>query len=139
VDRSISLAGLLNRRGLVLRSDLLKPWARWITPEVESRRFDTRFFAAILPAGQHPADVATETEGEADAATWLSPSAAIAAARRKEILLMPPTAVSLAELAEHSSLESVLTAPRRLAPNLPTISLVDGELRLDLPDVGYPL
>lgn len=139
VDRSVSLAGLLNRRGLVLRSDLLKPWARWITPEVESRRFDTRFFAAILPAGQHPADVAAETDGEADAAAWLSPSAAIAAARRKEILLMPPTAVSLAELAEHSSLESVLTAPRQLAPNLPTISLVDGELRLDLPGAGYPL
>ena len=37
--------------GLVLRSDLLRPWARWITPVVEPRRFDARFFAAALPAG----------------------------------------------------------------------------------------
>jgi 8-oxo-dGTP pyrophosphatase MutT (NUDIX family) len=139
VDRSVSLAGLLGRRGLVLRSDLLKPWARWITPEIESRRFDTRFFAAALPAGQRTADVAAEAEGEADAAAWVSPSAAIAAARRKEILLMPPTAVSLAELAEHSSVESVLAARRQLSPTLPAISLVDGELRLDIPDVEYPL
>jgi 8-oxo-dGTP pyrophosphatase MutT (NUDIX family) len=140
VDRSVSLAGLLGRRGLVLRSDLLKPWSRWVTPEFESRRFDTRFFAAVLPAGQHTADVAAEADGEADAAAWLSPSAAIAAARRKEILLMPPTAVSLAELAEHSSMESALAAPRELTPILPAISLVQGEPWLDIPPhVEYPL
>lgn len=52
LDRSVSLAGLLRRRGLVLRSDLLRAWARWITPVTEERRFDTRFFAAALPAGQ---------------------------------------------------------------------------------------
>src|SRR5262252_6222824 len=46
---SVSLARLLHRRGLVLRSDLLRPWARWITPVTEERRYDTRFFAAALP------------------------------------------------------------------------------------------
>jgi len=56
IDRSLSLAGLLQRRGLVLRSDLLRPWARWVTPEIEGRRFDTRFFAAALPAGQRTRD-----------------------------------------------------------------------------------
>ena len=140
VDRSVSLAGLLRRRGLMLRSDLLTPWARWITPEPESRRFDTRFFAAKLPAGQRTADVAAETDGEADAAAWLSPSAAIAAARRREILLMPPTAISLAELAGHGSVESALAARRELTPNQPTISLQDGEPWLDIPpDLEYPL
>src|SRR5207302_7788536 len=39
---SLSLAELLHRRGLVLRSDLLRPWARWITPVTEARRYDTR-------------------------------------------------------------------------------------------------
>lgn len=140
IDRSLSLAGLLSSRGLVLRSDLLKPWSRWITPEPESRRFDTRFFAAALPAGQRTAHVADGTEGEADAAAWVTPSEAVASARRKEILLMPPTAVTLAELAEHSSVESVLAAPRELDPTLPTISIVRGEPRLNIPpDVEYPL
>src|SRR5579863_1800505 len=54
---SLSLAQLLRRRGLVLRSDLLRPWARWITPVTEARRYDTRFFAAALPAGQRARDV----------------------------------------------------------------------------------
>lgn len=140
VDRSVSLAGLLNRRGLVLRSDMLKPWSRWVTPEIERRRFDTRFFAAAMPDGQRTVDVAAESDGEADAADWLSPSAAIASARRREIFLMPPTAVSLAELAEHGSVEAALAAPRELAPTMPTISLVHGEPQLDIPPgLEYPL
>ena len=49
LDRSLSLAEMLARRGLVLRSDLLRPWSRWITPVIEERRFDARFFAAALP------------------------------------------------------------------------------------------
>ena len=49
---SVSLAGLLGRRGLVVRADLLIPWARWITPEISPRRFDTWFFATALPSGQ---------------------------------------------------------------------------------------
>ena len=48
-DGSISLAELLVRRGLVLRGDLLRPWSRWITPEAEARRYDTRFFVAVMP------------------------------------------------------------------------------------------
>ena len=71
--RSVSLAGLLRRRGLVLRSDLLRPWARWITPVTEERRYDTRFFAAALPAGQRARDVS----GEADDAAWVEPAAAL--------------------------------------------------------------
>src|SRR5690606_39575948 len=44
-----SFAEFLDRRGLVLRSDLLGAWTRWVTPEFESRRYDTWFFVAALP------------------------------------------------------------------------------------------
>ena len=47
-----SLGEVLGRRGLMLRADLLTPWARWITPEASPRRFDTWFFAAAVPPGQ---------------------------------------------------------------------------------------
>ena len=52
LDGSLSLGELLSRHGLMLRADLLTPWARWITPEISPRRFDTWFFAAALPPGQ---------------------------------------------------------------------------------------
>src|ERR1019366_3306655 len=48
---TVSFGELLGRLGLMLRADLLIPWARWITPEAAPRRFDTWFFAAALPPG----------------------------------------------------------------------------------------
>ncbi|HKB30430.1 MAG TPA: NUDIX hydrolase [Streptosporangiaceae bacterium] len=136
IDRSLSLAGLLQRRGLVLRSDLLSPWARWITPTMESRRFDTRFFAAALPGGQRTRHVG----GEADEVVWLAPAAAIAAARRGEILLMPPTAVTLAELARYANVTGALAASTDMAPRQPGISLTGDTAWLTLPDgLEYPL
>ncbi|HEY7146518.1 MAG TPA: NUDIX hydrolase [Streptosporangiaceae bacterium] len=136
LDRSLSLAGLLARRRLVLRSDLLAPWSRWITPLPEERRYDTRFFAAALPAAQQPRDVG----GEAAEVAWLRPAAAIAAARRKEILLWPPTAVTLAELAACDSVAAALAAPRDLAPLMPEATLTADGAWLTLPAaLEYPL
>jgi 8-oxo-dGTP pyrophosphatase MutT (NUDIX family) len=136
IDRSLSLAGLLQRRGLVLRSDLLRPWARWITPAMERRRFDTRFFAAALPGRQRTRHVG----GEADEVVWLEPAAAIGAARKGKILLIPPTAVTLAELSHHDSLAGVLAASGDMAPRQPEISVTADAAWLSLPaGLEYPL
>jgi 8-oxo-dGTP pyrophosphatase MutT (NUDIX family) len=80
LDGSVSLDELLRRRGLKLRADLLTPWARWITPEISPRRFDTWFYAAALPDGQL-AGLAAAGPGESDSGTWWRPSAALEAAR----------------------------------------------------------
>ncbi len=135
LDRSVSLAELLARRGLVLRSDLLRPWARWITPVVEPRRFDTRFFAAALPAGQRTRDVG----GEASEVAWVRPADALAASRRGEIRLFPPTAVSLSELAECGDVKSALTGPRQVAPIIPEVHEREGAVWLTVPGLTeYP-
>jgi 8-oxo-dGTP pyrophosphatase MutT (NUDIX family) len=135
LDRSLSLAELLARRGLVLRSDLLRPWSRWITPVIEERRFDARFFAAALPPQQRTRDVG----GEAAEVAWVSPADAIAMGRRREILLWPPTAVSLAELAACGDVAAALR-PRKVRPVLPEASLAEGAAWLTLPaDLEYPL
>jgi 8-oxo-dGTP pyrophosphatase MutT (NUDIX family) len=133
---STSLAGLLAGRGLVLRSDLLRPWSRWVTPVTEERRYDTRFFAAALPPGQQARDVS----GEADRAGWFRPDEALAAARRGEIILFPPTAVTLGELATCGNVPAALAARRRVTALIPEVFLADGAVWLTVPPgTEYPL
>lgn len=132
LDRSVSLAGLLARRGLVLRSDLLRPWSRWVTPVVEPRRFDARFFAAALPAGQRTRDVG----GEAAAVRWAAPDEALAAASRGEILLFPPTAVTLSELAACGDAATALTGAREVAPIVPEVHEREGAVWLTVPGLA---
>lgn len=132
----VTLAQLLDRRGLVLRADLLTPWARWITPEAEPRRFDARFFAAALPPGQQAAGHAAES----DQTDWLRPAEALAAARNGEISLLPPTATTLAEFAEATGIGDILSRERSVTPIRPALINDGGHAWLEVPDdVGYPL
>ncbi len=117
LDGSLALAGLLARRGLVLRADLLRPWAHWITPTGLPRRFDTRFFVAALPEGQRTRDVG----GEADAVVWARPHDVLDGHDAGTVTLMPPTAATLAELAALPDVAAVLRAAegRVIEPVLP--------------------
>jgi len=136
LDRSVSLAELLGRRRLVLRADLLRPWSRWITPVIEPRRFDTRFFAAALPAGQRTRDVG----GEASEVAWVAPGKALKAGERGEIRLFPPTAVTLSELAACGDLDTVLAGPRQVAPIIPDVQLREGAVWLTVPGLSqFPI
>jgi 8-oxo-dGTP pyrophosphatase MutT (NUDIX family) len=131
----MTFAELLARRGLVIRADLLTPWARWITPEAEPRRFDTRFFAAALPAGQR----ATGHDAEAEDIAWLRPEAAISAARAGSMLLLPPTSTTLNEFVALGRVGEILASRRRITPIEPRLVVEDGEAWLIIPDgVGYP-
>jgi len=137
---TLTLAELLSRRGLALRADLLVPWARWVTPEGEPRRFDARFFAAALPDGQQ----AVGHEAEAEHVAWLRPASAVAAARAGEISLLPPTAATLNHLASAvaagAGLDGILATRRAIEPVCPRLVLEDGQAWLVVPDeVGYPL
>jgi 8-oxo-dGTP pyrophosphatase MutT (NUDIX family) len=132
-----TLGEVLGRRGLVLRTDLLTPWARWITPEVSPRRFDTWFFAAALPAGQ-TATAAPEGHadpGESESGTWLRPAAALEAAQAGEITLLPPTAVTLRELAAHQDVDGILARRMTITPRLPRVTVENGKVRLSMPPV----
>ena len=139
LDGSLSLGELLRRHGLALRADLLTPWARWITPEISPRRFDTWFFAAALPDGQL-AGLAAAGPGEADSGTWWRPSAALEAARAGEITLLPPTAVTLAELAAYPDVGGILRERRMITPLMPTVVVEDERAWLAMPPATeYPL
>ena len=118
LSRELSLAGLLADRGLVLRSDLLRPFAHWITPPVEPRRYDTKFFAAALPVGQE----ARHISGEADEASWLTPSAALHELQAGTRPMLPPTSHTLGQLEAFPDVAAALAGspPEPLRPISPT-------------------
>lgn len=83
--------------------DFLLPWSRWITPAVEGRRYDARFFFAHAPAEQHARHDGSETVES----TWLTPADAMRLHRAGTITLVPPTMRTLVELSAASSLDAV--------------------------------
>lgn len=131
VARELAFAEFLNRRKLVLRSDLLGAWARWITPEFEPRRYDTWFFVAALPTGQRTRNASTE----ADRTVWIAPTEAAAGYDRGELLMMPPTISTLRQLQPYGTTAEVLAgAPAQdMTPVLAQARFVDGELVLSWP------
>jgi 8-oxo-dGTP pyrophosphatase MutT (NUDIX family) len=84
----------------------LVAWSRWITPVFEPRRYDTYFFLATLPDGEQP----TNVSGEADRTLWLRPAEAVARAESGEIRMLPPTMVTLRQLAGFGSVDAALAA-----------------------------
>jgi len=77
-----TLAELLPRQGLRLDVQALAYHSHWLTPPGLPRRFDTRFFTALAPAGQQ----AVPDLGEAQELMWLTPSAALEPARGLKLL-----------------------------------------------------
>ena len=107
-----TLADMLGRRGLVLRADLLHAWTRWVTPEFEPRRYDTWFFMAALPELGNARDVS----GEADLSVWRRPLDLLADYQAGSVDMMPPTLVTLREIALRQDTADVLSAAADRVP-----------------------
>jgi 8-oxo-dGTP pyrophosphatase MutT (NUDIX family) len=89
----------LPAHGIELAPEQLRYVAHFITPDGLPRRFDTYFFVATLPPGQEPAAHAAEAvEGE-----WHLPGELLARHLHDRTVLMTPTRILLAELAEQPS------------------------------------
>jgi 8-oxo-dGTP pyrophosphatase MutT (NUDIX family) len=117
--KELPFTAFLDRRGLVLRSDLLGAWAAWCTPEFEPRRFRTWFFVAALPPGQRTRDVSSESSSVA----WMSALGACDAVDAHELVMMPPTYVTCLEVGQHADPDAVLAAAtgRDMAMFTPTV------------------
>ncbi len=129
LDRSQSFGGLLDRRGLVLRADLLRPWAHWITPAMEPKRYDTRFFVAAMRGAAGQGRQHRGRPGRLGAA-----GEAAERAEKGEWMMLPPTIATLAELAEYDTVADVLAAPREIVVHEPTAEIINGEAYLVLPE-----
>jgi 8-oxo-dGTP pyrophosphatase MutT (NUDIX family) len=102
IAREVGFAEFLADRGLVLRSDLLTPWDRWLTPEFEPRRYDTYFFLARLPDHQVTRDVG----GEAEHTVWGRPG------DLTDLPMLPPTVATLRRLSPYPSVDAAMAAVR---------------------------
>jgi len=126
-----ALRAFLRERKLRLDLRALAPLARWITPRVESRRFDARFFVAPAPSGQLGAHDMSETM----ASFWDSPTAILARFDRSEIQLAPPTHRTLMQLAPCKTARDAMNVARAavLDPICPELVPQEGTLALVLP------
>ncbi|MDT4975984.1 MAG: hypothetical protein QOG98_1742 [Pseudonocardiales bacterium] len=132
-DGRLAFGDLLRSHGLSVDADGLHPWARWVTPAGETRRYDTRFFVGALPPGAEAQDVTSESS----AAAWVGVGDALEQAQRGERIMLPPTLETLASLVAHPTVASALAAAevRSLDPVRPHIRVTDeGEVFADLPD-----
>jgi 8-oxo-dGTP pyrophosphatase MutT (NUDIX family) len=128
----VGFGELLREHGLRVDAGALRPWARWITPPGEVRRYDTRFFVAALPAGA----AAQNLTSESVTADWVPVAEALAQVERGERRMMPPTIVTLAAVAAFGSVAEVLDASpqRSLEAISPAIHREDGKIIAVLPD-----
>ncbi len=131
-NHSLSFGEFLRRENLVLRADLLRPWANWVTPKEErTRRYDTYFFVGALPQGQRADGDNTET----DRAGWITPEEALGDFAEARTFLLPPTWTQLDSLAGRTVAE-VLAVDRQIDPVEPHLAEHNGNWEIEFFDSG---
>ncbi|MCV7257277.1 NUDIX hydrolase [Mycobacterium shimoidei] len=127
---TLSFGEFLRQEELVLRADLLRPWANWVTPEAErTRRYDTYFFVGALPQGQH----ADGDNTESDHAGWSTPEQAIEDFAAGRSFLLPPTWTQLDSLAGHTVAE-VLAVERQIVAVQPNLEVKGDNFEIEFFD-----
>jgi len=131
-------AGEMSFRDLLEKEDLrvslndVHYFANWITPVIEKRRYNARFFVAAAPDGQ----AGSHDEIETTDSCWLSAEDALAAYDQGGFALAPPTWRILRDLRAFGHVSDVIDWARGLAavrPIMPHFLQSDGMTVLTLP------
>ncbi|MGG1675275.1 NUDIX hydrolase [Neobacillus sp. NRS-1170] len=99
VKGEITFFQMLKNEKLQFNLQSLQYFGHIITPNVSRIRFDTRFFIAQLPEGQHP----KPDQNEISDAKWISPADALSDYHNGKISLPPPTIHSLKTIVAHQN------------------------------------
>jgi 8-oxo-dGTP pyrophosphatase MutT (NUDIX family) len=132
---SRSLRDVIEREELRLALDALVPFAHWVTPPIDVRQFDTRFFLARVPPNQTP----VHDDRETTQSVWMTPATALHQAERDDIVLPPPTWTTLRELEPFESVDAAIlwARGRHITRRQPLLVERDGLRMLVMP--GDPL
>jgi 8-oxo-dGTP pyrophosphatase MutT (NUDIX family) len=134
-DGKTTMRAVMEREQLRLALDALVLFAHWVTPPIDSRQFDTRFFMTRVPPHQTPAHDDTETTHS----VWITPADAIGQSQSGEIVLPPPTWSTIRELEPFRTVDEALAWAhrRRVVSRQPLMLEQDGVRMLLAP--GDPL
>jgi 8-oxo-dGTP pyrophosphatase MutT (NUDIX family) len=133
---AVAFIDVVTDLGLRLRLDGLSVFARWITPAMMSKRFDTWFYVMHAPADQVAACDGRETVD----AEWTAPAEAVRLAATGERTIIFPTLMNLRLLAQAENAEDCIARARArpLVTVLPKVEVRDGARFLVIPpDAGY--
>ena len=137
VDKGeVAFTDVVRDLGARLRLDALSVFARWITPTMMPKRFDTWFYAVKAP----PAQAAAADGRETVDTEWIAPDEALRLAAAGERTIIFPTRMNLQLLGEASgAADCVARAEQRpLVTVLPQVENRDGAPFLTIPpDAGY--
>lgn len=114
---SLSFAEFCRREDLRLAVDSIRYVSHWITPVGEKRRFDTRFFVAVAPREQDP----LHDDMETIASLWVTPTEALARAKRGELSMIPPTIANLEFLVPHHTTNDAVAAAHAIGVPTPIL------------------
>ena len=133
------LENMCKEENLTLATDKLAYLAHWITPKIEKRRYTTRFFVAISPAGQEGFHDGSESVNS----LWIKPEDALQQQKEGKLLLIMPTIKNLESICGYSNVEELLKDKSSIDPStIPTIEpkffMENGKMVGLLPgDKGY--
>jgi len=117
------IAEVLATAGLLPELSALALVDRWITPEGEPRRYDTRFLASVLPEGAEADGLTTESVSS----FWVRPQDALARYGNGELSLMPPTWAQLERLSRAGDVQEGLQ-PATTGVTCPTLRQENGRM-----------
>ena len=98
-NKEITFKEICVSESLRLRTKNIVPCAHWITPDIETKRFDTRFFLAKVNAKQ----LASHDGFELTESFWIKPADALAKLKNGEMSMILPTIKNIEKLAEFST------------------------------------
>jgi 8-oxo-dGTP pyrophosphatase MutT (NUDIX family) len=131
-----SIVDMVEAEDLEIATDLMTPYAHWITPTFVPKRFDTWFFLAEAPEDQ----IALHDGSESTDSVWIGAQEAIDEATAGKRTLVHATTKNLELLAEGKTVAGAISAAtsRKIVTVQPWVEVKDGKRFLHIPEgSGY--
>ncbi|MHC6177460.1 NUDIX hydrolase [Glutamicibacter endophyticus] len=142
--QDLTFDDFLARRGLGLRTDLLRPIGHWLSPNFAIRRFDTWYFAATVPLRQEPSLLRAKGRW----ARWCNAQEVLAQRTQSTLgdevnqedtkglnlsqISNPAVEIMLEKMADANGVIAYLSRVRALDLNHPGLVVREGKYLLDL-------